>query len=988
MYQELFKRIIAASKTESLTFFVGAGVSKLSDAPKWSELIDAFSNSLGRTKKPNYNNEEYLCIPQMYYYSIDQDEDRYYNFINNCFGSQKLVPNAIHKMLFDLNPHAFITTNFDDLLETAASENCQSFKVIACDDEVSKINGNRFILKLHGDLNHRNIVLKEEDYLNYSENFKLIETFLKSIFATTTVVFIGYGLNDYNIKLILNWTKTLLKDKFNKPIFIYTDDAELSPDELRYHESKGLNVVDYRYCVDDKNVSMDFIDRYKCVLNSINNSSSFSLNGKNEKEAFELLYELLSPLDKMKALRIQDIRKKLHYKVIIENYGVINVSADENILLKYFLTINDMSEKDRARLGKDIVQKYQTIVSVFSKAQIRSIIYCDYKYHNIADDNFIFANPCCMQFDYVEMQKYIDLEYADYHSNYRKAYYLAKLNHYKESYELFVSVATEAYIANDYLMNFLAQANRYVVYQAMKSTNNNFMYHDSFDFDGLNGGVISAEQVEHMFERLPIEFQNEYRCFKDITSFNMLYENSYYSFQDGMKLQDTIESNTIEFGITSADKVVSRINQNLHFFLGNGLYMEEFAEFKTTIRNLMSTLVHKYSVQMKKTIHDDFFGKTSSKIYFDDIDFYCFVEYFDTKQLDKLFRKHSIKTLDFRNIEKIEKSVKNLFSYYPEIVRINQRISILSIQNKIKKCLNLLRYMDISQELVDFVCSFIFKYEFYDICIGDKILFLDSQLWKRKRYSEVTASIIENKLIYYLDKHIEATINNKSFDLLSKHSNLNYPNLIHYIQPDHCFKSRKISYRITKIIKNSNTKLKEEIIRHYYPYLSASQQKSVIKWIYGELAKEFSFGDFLFLLNYNAKIDKKTLTALKKYLKNQIELSKKATPVKTYPKHDYFEALNLVGYFCRTGALRKKDFSTFVNYSQMFDLFYKFEKFDFENFDVMWLLHWNDKMIQTLSENNIVRSKIRACIAKEINISQLKDSDLQKLSAILTKYFC
>ena len=227
MYREHFKRIIEASQTESLTFFVGAGVSKLSDAPKWSELIDAFSEELGREKKTYYSNEEYLSIPQMYYYSIEQDEEQYYRFINNCFGSKKLIPNVIHKMLLDFNPRAFITTNFDDLLETAASENCQGFKVVACDDEISGINGNRFILKLHGDLNHRNIVLKEEDYLNYSEKFKLVETLLKSIFATNTVVFIGYGLNDYNIKLILNWTKTLLKEKFNKPIFIYTDDAEL-----------------------------------------------------------------------------------------------------------------------------------------------------------------------------------------------------------------------------------------------------------------------------------------------------------------------------------------------------------------------------------------------------------------------------------------------------------------------------------------------------------------------------------------------------------------------------------------------------------------------------------------------------------------------------------------------------------------------------------------------------------------------------------------
>lgn len=72
----------------------------------------------------------------------------------------------------------------------------------------------------------------------------------------------------------------------------------------------------------------------------------------------------------------------------------------------------------------------------------------------------------------------------------------------------------------------------------------------------------------------------------------------------------------------------------------------------------------------------------------------------------------------------------------------------------------------------------------------------------------------------------------------------------------------------------------------------------------------------------------------------------------------------------------------------MFDLFYKFEKFEFEKFDVTWLLNWQDKIIQTLSENKVVRSKTRECIATEISSSQLKDSDVKKLSAILTEYFC
>ena len=38
------------------------------------------------------------------------------------------------------------------------------------------------IIKMHGDFEHDNFVLKEDDYLSYSENFKLIETYIKSLY--------------------------------------------------------------------------------------------------------------------------------------------------------------------------------------------------------------------------------------------------------------------------------------------------------------------------------------------------------------------------------------------------------------------------------------------------------------------------------------------------------------------------------------------------------------------------------------------------------------------------------------------------------------------------------------------------------------------------------------------------------------------------------------------------------------------------------------
>ncbi len=98
----------------------------------------------------------------------------------------------------------------------------------------------------------------------------------------------------------------------------------------------------------------------------------------------------MAPLDKMDALRIQDIKEKLHNMVIIESYGVINISVGENILFKYFVAINDMNEDDRKKLSVDTLQKYKTVVSVLSKAQIRAIHCADHKRQTISDDNFVW----------------------------------------------------------------------------------------------------------------------------------------------------------------------------------------------------------------------------------------------------------------------------------------------------------------------------------------------------------------------------------------------------------------------------------------------------------------------------------------------------------------------------------------------------------------------------------------------------------------------
>ena len=129
MYENEFKRIVEASRKNSLTFFVGAGVSALSKAPSWSNLINDICPQIGYTPKEPYSSDEYLRIPQIFYYSIGQNNDMYYDFIQKHLSPFPLAPNAVHKELMSFNPSSFITTNFDELLEDAAIQYCQSFSI-------------------------------------------------------------------------------------------------------------------------------------------------------------------------------------------------------------------------------------------------------------------------------------------------------------------------------------------------------------------------------------------------------------------------------------------------------------------------------------------------------------------------------------------------------------------------------------------------------------------------------------------------------------------------------------------------------------------------------------------------------------------------------------------------------------------------------------------------------------------------------------------
>ena len=88
------------------------------------------------------------------------------------------------------------------------------------------------------------------------------------------------------------------------------------------------------------------------------------------------------------------------------------------------------------------------------------------------------------------------------------------------------------------------------------------------------------------------------------------------------------------------------------------------------------------------------------------------------------------------------------------------------------------------------------------------------------------------------------------------------------------------------------------------------------------------------------------------------------------------------------GYLNKRQFKKYIDISFKFKFYYQYEKFNFNNFEVSWLLQMTKFMHINISKNPYVCKQIRGIIAEELKEKNLKDKDRKQLIDILVNYYC
>ena len=201
---EVPSEIKDAAELGMLVVFIGAGMSRLAGCPLW----DGFASKVLDELTPDYLNyhekslietisdpRKRLSIARI----IEKENNTLVNYKEILKGDGS--KDNIYKYINNFNC-TFVTTNYDVLIapQIVQPRDDKDWRFYECADLLNnKLDKQGNVIHLHGCVkNPEKMVIATKDYLKHYSN-KQVQDFLEYLFENKTVLFLGYGLEEFEI---------------------------------------------------------------------------------------------------------------------------------------------------------------------------------------------------------------------------------------------------------------------------------------------------------------------------------------------------------------------------------------------------------------------------------------------------------------------------------------------------------------------------------------------------------------------------------------------------------------------------------------------------------------------------------------------------------------------------------------------------------------------------------------------------------------------
>jgi len=253
------KEIIDAVNNENLAVFIGAGVSRIIGCMGWDELAKNLVNKCFLTKKEdgslciNFKEKESLLQNKNHkktiticHHILKQNslEDIFYKELEKSLEADEelLKFQNIYDELYGLRG-LFVTTNADEYFDDKFHVQRRVYK--KKDFDPSNIDQMK-LYHIHGSIMNRNsLIFTVPDYIQRYNDSQFIE-FLKTVFNKYTVLFVGYGMAEFELLDFLITKFDSNKEKELKHFILlpfYKGEEDILDFEQSYYNSMGIRVI-------------------------------------------------------------------------------------------------------------------------------------------------------------------------------------------------------------------------------------------------------------------------------------------------------------------------------------------------------------------------------------------------------------------------------------------------------------------------------------------------------------------------------------------------------------------------------------------------------------------------------------------------------------------------------------------------------------------------------------------------------------------------
>jgi hypothetical protein len=269
--------IMKAAARGRLVVFMGAGLSRIIGCPSWKEFALLQLRDLLEKKAINYyeyNNlkmldaRKLLSICRNIYVENNIPPGNMKSFLR---GDDKLIRRyKTYEELYKFNA-IYVTTNYDDYLDKIAqktlpqnptstlpmpaasivpdSADFSQRKVIHKKDELLISNlDNGTVIHLHGSVKDEgNTIVTIVDYMKHYEHQSKPAVLLEEIFGSFTVLFIGYGLEEYEILEFMIRESQIGKNEIKHFMLypVFKKETNLLKFQKRYYADLGVSLIPY-----------------------------------------------------------------------------------------------------------------------------------------------------------------------------------------------------------------------------------------------------------------------------------------------------------------------------------------------------------------------------------------------------------------------------------------------------------------------------------------------------------------------------------------------------------------------------------------------------------------------------------------------------------------------------------------------------------------------------------------------------------------------